>query len=102
MTSCFIIDLKDDIRLDVKMFKPKTLFEAIGLARLQDEQLATKKSQSQSEFGVPPFSGPTTNGSPVIKDSLHRRCKHVVQKHYVTTMTKCSNRVIYAKRRNYT
>lgn len=42
MTS-YISGMKDDIRLDVKMFKPKTLSEAISLARLEDERLAAKK-----------------------------------------------------------
>lgn len=34
MISCFVGGLKEDIRLDVQMFKPTSLSAAIGLARL--------------------------------------------------------------------
>lgn len=51
----------DDISLDAKMFKPETLSEAIGLARLEDEWLAAKKKQTRR--GVPPSSGASIHGS---------------------------------------
>lgn len=38
LVGCFIAGLKDDIRLDVKIKQPKTLTEAIGVARLIEER----------------------------------------------------------------
>lgn len=34
---CFIVGLRDDIRLDVKIKQPKTLADASGVARLIEE-----------------------------------------------------------------
>ncbi|KAF8364731.1 hypothetical protein HHK36_033288 [Tetracentron sinense] len=42
LISCFVCGLKEEIRMDVQMFHPTTLNAAIGLARLQEEQLITK------------------------------------------------------------
>ena len=37
--SCFLSDLKDDVRLPMKMLSPKNLNEAFGLAKIQEEYL---------------------------------------------------------------
>ena len=37
--SCFLSGLKDEVRLPVKMFNPKKLNEAFGLAKIQEEYL---------------------------------------------------------------
>jgi len=39
--SCFLGGLRDDIRVRVRMFNPKSLIDAYSLARLQDECLVT-------------------------------------------------------------
>jgi hypothetical protein len=59
--SCFLGGLKNEIRLPVRMFNPKTLVEAYSLARIQEECL----SNLAKGFGPPwrptPFS--STNRS---------------------------------------
>ena len=37
--SCFLSDLKDDVRLPMKMLSPKNLNKAFGLAKIQEEYL---------------------------------------------------------------
>ena len=37
-TSCFISGLKEEIRLEVKMFNPKTMMDAIALAKLAKDK----------------------------------------------------------------
>lgn len=49
MISCFVGELKEDIRLDVQMFKPTSLSAAIGLAWLQEEKLETKCCQPRTD-----------------------------------------------------
>ena len=41
--SCFLSGLKDEIRLPVRMLVPKTLNEAFGLAKIQEEYLASSR-----------------------------------------------------------
>lgn len=43
----FIVVLRDDIRLDVKIKQSKTLADAIGVARLIEEKNHLRKKQSQ-------------------------------------------------------
>ena len=38
--SCFLSGLKDEIRLPIRMLVPKTLNEAFGLAKIQEEYLS--------------------------------------------------------------
>lgn len=45
MISFFVGGLKEDIRLNVQMFRPISLSAAIGLARLQEEKLTAKCHQ---------------------------------------------------------
>ena len=45
LIGCFIVGLRDEVHLDVKIKQPKTLAEAIGVARLIEERnLLQKKS----------------------------------------------------------
>lgn len=37
-TSCFINGLKEEIKLEVKMFNPKTMMDAIALAKLIEDK----------------------------------------------------------------
>ncbi|XP_062176260.1 uncharacterized protein LOC133881329 [Alnus glutinosa] len=48
--SCFLGGLKDDIRLPVRMFNPKTLVDAYSLARMQDECLHNFRRYSRPSF----------------------------------------------------
>jgi hypothetical protein len=41
--SCFLGGLKDDIRLPVRMFNPKTLVDAYSLAKIQEEYLISSR-----------------------------------------------------------
>jgi hypothetical protein len=41
--SCFLGGLKDDIRLPVRMFNPKTLVDAYSLAKIQEEYLTSSR-----------------------------------------------------------
>ncbi|XP_075656325.1 uncharacterized protein LOC142626382 [Castanea sativa] len=41
--SCFLIGLKDEIRLLVRMLVPKSLNEAFGLAKIQEEYLLSSR-----------------------------------------------------------
>lgn len=43
LIGCFVAGLKDEIRLDVKIKKPRVLAEAIGVARLIEERNAVRK-----------------------------------------------------------
>ena len=45
---CFIAGLKDEIRLDVKIKQPRTLTDAIGVARLFEERNNLQKKMSTS------------------------------------------------------
>lgn len=43
LVGCFVAGLKDEIRLDVKIKKPRTLVEAIGVSRLIEERNSIQK-----------------------------------------------------------
>ena len=46
--SCFLSGLKDEVRLLVKMFNPKNLNEAFGLAKIQEEYLNSNHKGQRS------------------------------------------------------
>jgi len=46
--SCFLGGLKDEIRLPVRMFNPKTLVDAYSLARMQEECILTTRRYPRS------------------------------------------------------
>ena len=51
LIGCFIVGLRDDIRLDVKIKQPRTLASAIGVARLIEERnLLQKKTATPSRI----------------------------------------------------
>ena len=51
LIGCFIVGLRDDIRLDVKIKQPRTLASAIGVARLIEEHnLLQKKTATPSRI----------------------------------------------------
>ena len=60
--SCFLSDLKDEVRLPVRMLNPPTLNEAFGLAKIQEEYLMGCKKGTNvwhdlgksSILGMPP------------------------------------------------
>ncbi|KAF8377757.1 hypothetical protein HHK36_031142 [Tetracentron sinense] len=53
LTSCFICGLRDDICLDVQIFRPTSLTSAIGLARLQEEKMAARCRLNRSDMPRP-------------------------------------------------
>lgn len=48
LTSCFISGLRPDIRHEVKVFRPSSLAQAIGLARLQEAKVTDRRSVNRS------------------------------------------------------
>ena len=78
LIGCFIAGLKDDIRLDVKLKKPRTLTEAIGVARLIEEHnnlQNTSNSPFQNQLSTPPplqHSNTTTTITPTADLLDHR------------------------------
>lgn len=52
LLSCFIGGLKDDIRIDVKAQKPRTLYDACELAKVYEERSDRRKmvARNQSQF----------------------------------------------------
>ena len=59
--SCFLSGLRDEIRLPVKMLNPKTLNEAFGLAKIQEEYVMSSKKflkSSSLEMTKPSVLGP--------------------------------------------
>ncbi|GJY42112.1 transposon ty3-G gag-pol polyprotein [Tanacetum coccineum] len=47
LMACYIGGLKDEVRLEVKMKKPRSLIDAIGLSRMTEEKLGLARKQSQ-------------------------------------------------------
>ena len=50
--SCFLSGLKDEIRLPVRMLVPKTLNEAFGLAKIQEEYLTNGRKGFRNLMGT--------------------------------------------------
>lgn len=48
--SCFIGGLKDDIRMDVKAQKPRTLYDACELAKLYEEKYEARRSSFRNQY----------------------------------------------------
>ena len=49
LVGAFMGGLKDDIALEIQMFKPKTLSKAIELARIRDESMDRQRQQKKSD-----------------------------------------------------
>ena len=62
--SCFLSDLKDEVRLPVKMLHPKNLNEAFGLAKIQEEYLNSSRRSQRPSFdsAKPSILGPRPEG----------------------------------------
>ncbi|XP_052299962.1 uncharacterized protein LOC127903656 [Citrus sinensis] len=67
LVGCFVAGLRDDVRLDVKIKQPRTLVDAIGVARLVEEQnLLQRKARTSYPFQtttVMPRTMPNTTAS---------------------------------------
>ncbi|KAF8389533.1 hypothetical protein HHK36_024048 [Tetracentron sinense] len=68
-TSCFINGLRDDIRHEVKMFKPTNLLRAISLARSQEEKLTAQRKLVRAPVQKPNpiFTNQPSPSQPPIK-----------------------------------
>lgn len=66
LVGTFVGGLKLDIANDIHMFKPKTLKDAISLARMRDEQLIRQRKALQMISWFPLDSGPTIKAKPTI------------------------------------
>ncbi|XP_074352895.1 uncharacterized protein LOC141692051 [Apium graveolens] len=70
LLGCFVGGLKEEIRLEVKLKKPRTIVDAMGLARLVEEKMGlhrrvppfTRVPSFQPPSSTPPSSTPTTAG----------------------------------------
>ncbi|XP_022875701.1 uncharacterized protein LOC111394166 [Olea europaea var. sylvestris] len=84
LVGTFLGCLREDIAVEVRMAKPKTLRDAIGVARMKDDQLVRKRRQARVEVtrtipqtriitATPPATAPTAPrqvvGSPVKRIS---------------------------------
>lgn len=58
---CFIVGLRDDVRLDVKIKQPKTLADAIGIARLVEERNQLQKKPPDPSCSQPIIAASKTN-----------------------------------------
>lgn len=56
--SCFVSGLKEEIRGGVQMFRPKSISEAMGLARLQEDtfEALNKKNRVSTKPYIPPLT----------------------------------------------
>ena len=65
--SCFLSGLKDEVRLLMRMLGPKTLNEAFGLAKMQEEYLWSCRKSSKIPHDV---SRPSIFGIPKLENSI--------------------------------
>ncbi|KAJ0577105.1 putative retrotransposon gag domain, aspartic peptidase domain superfamily [Helianthus annuus] len=78
LMGCFIGGLKEEIRLEVKIKKPRTLSDAIGIARMVEEKLslheglslASQKPQLASDSTHPPSNPGLLGSAPTQRLSL--------------------------------
>ncbi|XP_038981135.1 uncharacterized protein K02A2.6-like [Phoenix dactylifera] len=67
MISCFVGGLREDIRLSVQMLRPRTLSDAIGLARMQEEKVNTRSRQNRLDQERSSTNSPPKPPTPIIK-----------------------------------
>ncbi|XP_026398913.1 uncharacterized protein LOC113294751 [Papaver somniferum] len=77
-TSSFISGLKDELQLHVQMFSPKSLSNAVYLARMQEALLENAARKKKFHYRPPPLSVPTNYSqrqptSPVTSPTNHSR-----------------------------
>lgn len=70
--SCFISGLKDEIRFQVKLLNPLTLNAAFGLAKIEEESIATIKRSLRSGY-----MDPNRNNNSNYQKNLNPRSGHV-------------------------
>ena len=75
--SCFLSGLRDEIRLLVRMLVPKSLNEAFGLAKIQEEYLLSSKKNFKS---VVDNGKPSILGLPKLKTKIDSRIKLPVKR----------------------
>jgi len=63
--SCFLSGLKEEIRLPVRMFAPKTLLAAYGLAKIQEEYVLNSRKAYRSPVGNFSNAGNSKSGGPL-------------------------------------
>lgn len=72
--SCFVSGLKDALRSEVKMFRPTTMMEALGLAKLAEDKISALQ-RSRSNFV--PFRNTGSHNPPVIPAPRTTPIKHL-------------------------
>ena len=75
--SCFLSGLKDEIRLPVRMLVPKTLNEAFGLAKVQEEYV---NSCMKGFRGVADNGNASILGTPKLEARVEPRTKVPLQR----------------------
>ena len=75
--SCFLSGLKDEIRLPVRMLVPKTLNEAFGFAKIQEEYLSHSRKGIRNTIENGNVS---VLGSPKLETRMESRTKFLLQR----------------------
>ena len=75
--SCFLIGLKIEIRLQICMLVPKSLNEAFGLAKIQEEYLISSKKSFKT---LGDHGWPSILGSPRVESKGDSRFKIPLQR----------------------
>ena len=75
--SCFLSGLKDEIRLPVKMLVPKSLNDAFGFAKIQEEFLITNRKSFKP---ISDISKPSVLGLPKLEGRNDSKVKLPLQK----------------------
>jgi hypothetical protein len=65
LIGCFIVGLRDDIRIDVKIKQPVTLADTIGVARLIEERNQLQKGPIQPLRFQPAYATAKTSSNPM-------------------------------------
>lgn len=110
--SCFVSGLKEEIYAGVKIFQPRTISQAMGLARLQEE---TMEAMAKKTRGGLKFSGSSVSPAPhktgesftkalevapPIKGCHKRRLRRKGQKGCALAVMRSTLRAMCAKRNN--
>ncbi|XP_035843990.1 uncharacterized protein LOC118490448 [Helianthus annuus] len=69
LMSSYIGGLKDEVRLEVKMKKPRSLIDAMGLSRMAEEKLGLARKQAQpTRFSTTSYAGrlPSTDSAGIL------------------------------------
>lgn len=75
--SCFLSGLKDEIHLPVRMLAPKSLNEAFGLAKIQEEYLISCMKSLKTSFDP---SKPSLLGVPKIENKSEQKVRLPLQR----------------------